>query len=89
METTQYIILSGQEKAIEDVDRCVYRLVLPNPVSISFRHVGAVSDKFVEPLIKSLQNKGVREITTLFAEKHNFDQISRFCFDNNISVQER
>ena len=89
METTQYIVLSGNEKSVEDVDRCVYKLVLPNPVSISYRHVGAVSDKFVEPLIKSLHSRGVKEITTIFAEKHSIDQINRFCLDNSMSVLER
>lgn len=88
METTQYIVLSGQETS-DDVPRVLGKIKLPNPVSISYRHATTVSDEFVEPLVKTLCASGVREVSTIFAEKHNVEQISRFGLENSVSVLER
>ena len=87
METTQYIVLSGDEQTA-DVERIVRKITLPNPVSISYRHVGGVSDTFIDPLIGTLERSGVKEIHTIFAESFHVDQLRRIALDHGLSVSE-
>lgn len=88
MESTQYIVLSGNER-VEDLDRILSKIKLPNPVSISYRNTACVlSNLFVDPLVAALKGSGVKAVATLFAEPHQVDQLRRIAMDHGVDVSE-
>lgn len=88
MESTQYIVLSGNER-VEDLESILGKIKLPNPVSISYRHTGRQLDNLlVDPLVAALKGSGVKEVATLFAEPHQVDQLRRAGLDHGVDVSE-
>lgn len=88
MESTQYIILSGHEKA-DDIERVMGKIKLPNPVTISYRNAScAVSNLFIDPLVAALKGSGVKDVATLFADPFQVDQLRRAGLGHGIAVRE-
>lgn len=88
MESRQYIVLTGDER-VEDLDRILGRIALPNPVSISFRHTAHPLHKlFVDPFVAALKGSGVKEVATLFAEPWQVDQLRSAGLEHGIDISE-
>jgi hypothetical protein len=88
MESRQYIVLTGDER-VEDLDRILGKIKLPNPVSISYRHTGhKLHDLLVDPFVAALKGSGVKEVATLFAEPWQVDQLRKVGLEHGIDVSE-
>lgn len=88
MESRQYIVLTGDER-VEDLDRILGRITLPNPISISYRHTGhKLHDLLIEPFVVALKGSGVKEVATLFAEPHQVDQLRIAGLEHGIDISE-
>lgn len=88
MESQQYIVLTGDER-VEDLDRILGRIKLPNPVSISYRHTGfKIDNGLVDPLFLALKGSGVKKVASLFAEPHQADQLRLAGLEHGLEVSE-